>query len=265
MIRIALSGALGRVCKAIAEAISQQKDLELGAAIESPSHPDLGTKIGSVTVTSDLAQVIDSCDIVVDFTNPATTVQHAQIAAQHHKSYVSGTTGLSPDQLTVLKQASATIPLVYAPNMSVGVNLLYRLVQNAAGILGPDFDVEIIETHHRFKKDAPSGTAVRLADILKSTRTDSTSVGMDTHIIHGRNGLVGERPSNEIAVHAVRGGDVVGDHTVIFAGIGERLEITHRAHSRATFANGVIRAIRFVINKPPGLYSMSDVIFPPTE
>jgi 4-hydroxy-tetrahydrodipicolinate reductase len=265
MIRIALSGALGRVGKAITEAISIHKDLELCAAIESPHHPDLGTKIGNVTVTSDLAQVIDSCDIVVDFTNPATTVNHAQIAAQHRKPYISGTTGLSPDQQAVLKQASAAIPLVYAPNMSVGVNLLYRLVQNAAGILGPDFDVEIIETHHRFKKDAPSGTAVRLADILKSTRTDSTSAGMDTQIIHGRNGLIGERPSNEIAVHAVRGGDITGDHTVIFAGIGERLEITHRAHSRATFANGVIRAIRFVITQPPSLYSMSDVIFPPKQ
>jgi len=264
MIRIALSGALGRVSKAIAEAISQNQDLELCAAIESPNHPGLGSKIGKVAVTSDLEKVIDSCDIVVDFTNPVTTVNHANISAQHHKPYVSGTTGLSPDQLAVLKQASASIPIVHAPNMSVGVNLLYRLVQNAAGILGPDFDVEIIETHHRFKKDAPSGTAMRLADILKANQNDSNSIGMDSHIIHGRNGMVGERPSNEIAVHAVRGGDVVGDHTVIFAGIGERLEITHRAHSRATFANGVIRAIRFITDKPPGLYSMSDVIFPPT-
>lgn len=246
--------------KAITEAIGQHKDLELCAAIEFPNHPDLGCKIGRVVVTSDLAKVIDSCDIAVDFTNPATTVNHAQIAAQHHKPYVSGTTGLSPDQLTVLKQASAIIPIVYAPNMSVGVNLLYRLVKDASNILGPDFDVEIIETHHRFKKDAPSGTAMRLADILKSNRNDSTSEGMDTHIIHGRNGLVGERPTGEIAVHAVRGGDIVGDHTILFAGIGERLEITHRVHSKTTFANGVIRAIRFVISKPPGLYSMSDVL-----
>jgi 4-hydroxy-tetrahydrodipicolinate reductase len=246
--------------KAITEAINQHKDLELCAAIEFPNHPDLGVKIGQVVVTGDLEKVVDSCDIVVDFTNPSTTVNHARIAAEHKKAYVTGTTGLSPDQLAVLKQTSATIPIVHAPNMSVGVNLLYRLAQNVASILGSDFDVEIIETHHRFKKDAPSGTAVRLADILKSNRADSHSVGMDSHIIHGRNGLVGERPTGEIAIHAVRGGDVVGDHTVIFAGIGERLEITHRAHSRATMANGAIRAIRFVLTKPPGLYSMSDVL-----
>jgi 4-hydroxy-tetrahydrodipicolinate reductase len=253
MIKIALCGALGRMGAAITEAISRQNDLQLTATIENPDHPDLGTEVNGTKVGGSLPEVIDSADVVVSFTNPTATANHAQIAAQHKKPFVTGTTALSDQQIASLKQASQTIPLVFAPNMSVGVNLLYKLVEQATGILGDDFDVEITETHHRFKKDAPSGTAARLADIIASGKTGST-------IIHGRKGITGERPRNQIAVHALRGGDVVGEHTITFAGIGERLEITHRAHSRATFANGVIRAVRFIIAKPPGLYSMGDVL-----
>lgn len=253
MVKIALCGALGRVGHAIADAISQQNDMKLSSAIEAPDHRGLGTKIYDVGVVNNLDPVIATSDVVVDFTNPATTVSHAELAAKSNKPFVTGTTALSKDQIDTIEKASHTIPIVLAPNMSVGVNLLYKLVDDAAGILGDDFDVEITETHHRFKKDAPSGTAARLADILAKSKSGST-------IIHGRQGMIGERPQNEIAVHALRGGDVVGEHTVVFAGIGERVEITHRAHSRATFANGVVRAIRFVIDKSPGLYTMGDVL-----
>jgi len=253
MIRIALCGALGRVGHAIADAISQQNDMKLSSAIESPNHPGLGTRIDDAGVVSNLEPVIATTDVVVDFTNPAITVRHVELAAKSKKPFVTGTTGLTSEQVANLEKAAKVIPIVFAPNMSVGVNLLYKLVDDAAGILGADFDVEIIETHHRFKKDAPSGTAARLADILAKSKSGST-------VIHGRQGMIGERPNNEIAVHALRGGDVVGEHTVVFAGIGERLEITHRAHSRATFANGVIRAIRFVMDKSPDLYTMGDVL-----
>jgi 4-hydroxy-tetrahydrodipicolinate reductase len=253
MIRIALCGALGRMGRAITEAVAQQNDMSLTSAIEAPNHPGLGSRINNVGVISSLEAVIATSDIVVDFTNPTTTMNHAMLASNHKRPFVTGTTGLSKEQLEALETASKAIPMVVAPNMSVGVNLLYRLVENASKILGDDFDVEIIETHHRFKKDAPSGTAARLADILARSKEGST-------VIYGRKGLVGERPRKEIAIHALRGGDVIGEHTVIFAGIGERVEITHRAHSRATFANGVIRAIRFVVDKSPGIYTMGDVL-----
>jgi len=253
MIRIALCGALGRMGHAIAEAVSQQNDMSLTCAIEAPDNPGLGTRIGNIGVVSNLAAVIAASDIVVDFTNPVATLNHARIASTHRRPFVTGTTGLSKEQMAALEEASKAIPMVVAPNMSVGVNLLYRLVEEAAGVLGDDFDIEISEIHHRLKKDAPSGTAARLADILAKHRHGSAT-------IYGRKGMIGERPKTEIAVHALRGGDVVGEHTVVFAGIGERVELTHKAHSRATFANGVVRAIRFVVDKPPGIYTMSDVL-----
>ena len=253
MIRIALCGALGRMGQAISDAISQQNDMQLSSAIESSNHLGLGTRLRDVRVVSSLEQVIYTADVVVDFTNPSVTVQHAELAAKNRKPFVTGTTGLSGEQHAVLEAASKIIPMVVAPNMSVGVNLMYKLVENAARTLGVEFDVEIIEAHHRFKKDAPSGTAAKLADLLAKIYTDSA-------VIYGRKGMIGERPANQIAVHAIRGGDVVGEHTVVFAGIGERVEITHRAHSRATFANGAIRAIRFVMDKSPGIYTMDNVL-----
>ena len=253
MIRIALCGALGRMGQAIAEAIAQQDDMQLIAAVESPNHPGLGTKVINAGVVNNLEPVIATVDVVVDFTKPEGTTKHVTIAQDKKKPFVTGTTALSHDQITLLEKASQTIPIVFAPNMSVGVNLLYKLVEDASTILGDDFDVEISEIHHRYKKDAPSGTAARLAEVIARTKRDSKT-------IHGRKGMIGERPINEIAVHALRGGDVVGEHTVVFAGIGERLEITHRAHSRATFANGVIRAVRYIMDKQSGFYSMSDVL-----
>jgi 4-hydroxy-tetrahydrodipicolinate reductase len=191
--------------------------------------------------------------VVVDFTNPAGAAHHIGVCAQHGVPAVIGVTALHQDQMETIRKAAGRIAVVYAPNMSVGVNLLFRLVAETAGILDEGYDVEIVEMHHRMKKDAPSGTASKIAEIVRNVRHAGREV-------HGRQGLVGERNPQEIGLHALRGGDVVGEHTVIFAANGERLELTHKASSRRTFAAGVIRAIRFVTGQKPGLYDMKDVL-----
>ncbi|MFQ6092954.1 MAG: 4-hydroxy-tetrahydrodipicolinate reductase [bacterium] len=253
MIHVALCGALGRMGSEVARTISEQEDMTLAAAIEAQSHPDLGTKLGETEVVSDLESQIDRADVLVDFTDPEGAVEHVSIAAGSSTPAVVGVTGLSNNQMELIEKASARIPIVYAPNMSVGVNLLFRLVSEAAEILKEGFDFEIVEMHHRMKKDAPSGTAAKIADILSRVKVDSRKV-------YGRRGMTGEREPNEIGIHALRGGDVVGEHRVIFAGDGERLEIGHKVSSRRTFAVGVIKAVRFVTNRSPGLYGMNDVL-----
>jgi 4-hydroxy-tetrahydrodipicolinate reductase len=253
MIRVALCGAMGRMGGEVARAIAGQKDMTLAAAIEAQAHPHVGTKLGETEVVSDLTGQIDSADVMVDFTNPEGAANHVSIAAEHSVPSVVGVTALSDEQMGVIRKSSTHIPVVYAPNMSVGVNLLFTLVSEAAEVLKDDFDFEIVEMHHRLKKDAPSGTAAKIADILSRVKEDSEKV-------HGRHGLIGERKPNEIGIHALRGGDVVGEHTVIFAGDGERLEFTHKVSSRRTFASGVIKAVRFVVNQKPGLFDMNDVL-----
>ena len=253
MIRIALCGALGRMGNEVARTVLEQKDMTLSVAVDAEGHPQLGSKIGDAEVVSSLKEHIEEADVVVDFTNPEGAVWHIDVAAGRGKPAVVGVTALSEDQMDRIRSASNSIPVVYAPNMSVGVNLLFKLVSQAAEVLKDGYDIEIVEMHHRMKKDAPSGTAAKVADILQQVKTGSRTV-------HGRQGLVGERKPDEIGIHALRGGDVVGEHTVIFAGDGERLEITHKASSRRTFAAGVIKAIRFVQNQSPGLYDMNDVL-----
>jgi 4-hydroxy-tetrahydrodipicolinate reductase len=169
---------------------------------------------------------------------------------------VVGTTGHSDEQRALLEKTSKSLPVVLSPNFSVGVNTLFWLTRKAAEMLGPDFDLEIVETHHRLKKDAPSGTAKKLAEILGEAR----KLDLEKNVVYGREGLVGERPATEIGVHSIRGGDVVGDHTVMFVGRGERLELTHKASSRETFARGALRAAQWIVGRPPGLYSMEDVL-----
>jgi len=237
----------------VARIVCEQKDMFFAAAVEVAGHPYLGTRLGEVEVISDLGSCVDSVGVVVDFTSPAGAAHHVTVCAEHGVPAVVGVTALSQAQMETIRKASTRIAIVYAPNMSVGVNLLFRLVAETAGILDEHFDVEIVEMHHRMKKDAPSGTAARIADIVKQAR----SGGME---VYGRQGVVGERKPQEIGLHALRGGDVVGEHTVIFAGQGERLELTHKASSRRTFAAGVIRAIRFVTDRKPGLYDMKDVL-----
>ena len=236
-----LNGARGRMGRAIAS-IADEKDCRIVAGV------DLG---------DDPAAVIDDCDVVIDFSLQEATLPVAKLTAERGKPIVIGTTGQSAEDREAITALSSCIPMVWAGNFSTGVNLLFYLTQKAAEVLDAesDFDPEVIEMHHRHKKDAPSGTAERILDILKESR----SLG-DADVAHGRQGITGERPATQIGSHALRGGDVVGDHLVMFAGIGERLELTHRATDRVIFAAGALRAAKWAVTQPAGLYSMQDVL-----
>jgi 4-hydroxy-tetrahydrodipicolinate reductase len=211
---------------------------------------------GQVDIGDDLLSVLTEGDVVIDFSSHHATPGIAELCAKHGKALVVGTTGHQPEEKQRIKNTSSQIPIVWSSNYSTGVNTLFWLTRKAAEILGPGFDVEIVEMHHRLKKDAPSGTAMTLAELLAAVREEQ----LREVIRHGRQGIVGERASNEIGMHAVRGGDVVGDHTVIFAAEGERVELGHKASSRETFANGALRAAQWVFQKAPGLYTMQDVL-----
>jgi 4-hydroxy-tetrahydrodipicolinate reductase len=226
----------------------------MGQAILDVAKGDVTTDIVGLCDEGDsLEPAISHCDVVVDFSHADATDGICHAVTERKKALVVGTTGHSPAQRLGIEQCAKSVPLVLASNFSVGVNALFWLTRKAAEMLGPDFDLEIVEMHHRMKKDAPSGTAVTLADILKSQhKIDSMR--------HGREGNVGERTASEIGIHSIRGGDVVGDHTVIFARAGERLELTHRATSRTTFAKGALRAAHWIVGRSPGLYSMEDVL-----
>ena len=235
ILRVALVGAAGQMGRAI-RAIAAAEKVEVIAKL------DVGDEIA-----------LSSADVLIDFSSAAAAEAICATAKVSGTPVVMGTTGHSAEQRRGIERAAETVPIVLASNFSVGVNALFSLAEQAAKIVGENFDVEIIETHHRMKKDAPSGTAKTLVEILQHGRTTQ-------HLRHGREGMVGEREKGEIGVHSVRGGDVVGDHTVIFAGDGERLELTHRASSRETFARGALQAARWIIGKPAGLYSMGDVL-----
>jgi 4-hydroxy-tetrahydrodipicolinate reductase len=239
-VRVLLLGAKGRMGLAIAAA-APKAETEITAGL------DLG---------DDVAPHINNCDVVIDFSHPNTSSELSRVCREAKKPAVIGTTGHSQEERAAIEALAQSVPVVLSPNFSVGVNALFWLTGKAAEMLGKDFDLEVSEMHHRLKKDAPSGTAKKLAEILCEAR------GLDyaKNVRHGREGLVGERQSNEIGVHSIRGGDVVGDHTVTFAGAGERLELTHKAASRETFALGALRAAKWIAGKPPGLYSMEDVL-----
>jgi 4-hydroxy-tetrahydrodipicolinate reductase len=252
MIKIIVCGALGKMGRTVVEEIAGDKDLKLVGAIVSAGNAGLGSSLGGVTVTADLPKALGACDVLVDFTNPKAALEHIQQSAAAGKAAVVGTTGFSPEELALAKKVADKIPLIISPNMSAGVNLMFKIAEDVARAL-PDFDAEIVEIHHNKKKDSPSGTAARLAEAIGRVRSSS-------RLVHGREGLVGARKPVEIGMHSLRGGDVVGEHTVIFAGEGERFELTHRAHSRRTFARGTLRAIHFIHGKKPGLYTMADVL-----
>jgi 4-hydroxy-tetrahydrodipicolinate reductase len=239
-VRVLLVGAKGRMGQAIAGAASAA-----GAIIAA------GLDQGD-----DLAKEIGGCDVVVDFSHPSATESVNRACLEARKPLVIGTTGHSDEERAAIEKTAQSLPIVFSPNFSAGVNALFWLTREAARMLGDDFDLEIVETHHRLKKDAPSGTARKLAEILCEVR----KLDYAKEVRHGREGLIGERPAREIGVHSVRAGDVVGDHTVTLAGRGERLELTHKASSRETFAAGALRAAGWVVGKPPGLYSMEDVL-----
>lgn len=261
MLKIAVHGACGRMGARIAALAFEDPQLKLVAALERQGHPSLGKDVGviagcgetNVRVASELNT---HADVLIDFSSPESTLAIAEVCAQKNIALIVGTTGLNPQQLEKIRCFSGKIPCLVSPNMSVGVNAMFNLAAKTAQMLGEDFDIEIIETHHRFKKDSPSGTALKLAEKI----CDATGRSLENDVVHGRHGIVGERPSNQIGMHAVRSGDVIGDHTVVFGSLGERIEITHRAHTRDTFVRGAIRAAKFIAQKPPGMYSMSDVL-----
>jgi 4-hydroxy-tetrahydrodipicolinate reductase len=252
MIKVIVCGALGKMGRMMVEEIAADPKLSLVGAVEAPGHPGIGTTVGGVEVTTDFEKAMRGANVVVDFTIPKAALAHIEWSAGAGKATVVGTTGFSPEELATAKKAATRIPLIISPNMSAGVNLMFKVVVDVARALS-DFDAEIVEMHHNKKKDSPSGTAVKLGEAIMQVRPSS-------RIVHGRQGIVGARQPEEIGMHSLRGGDVVGEHTVIFAGEGERFELTHRAHSRRTFARGALRAIHFIHGKKPGLYTMADVL-----
>jgi 4-hydroxy-tetrahydrodipicolinate reductase len=249
--------------RALIEAIAQAPDFRLRAALEMPGNSFIGRDAGElvgapcgVRISADLEHALAGCDVLVDFTRPEGTLAHLEICRAHGIRMVIGTTGIQPAQKKLIVEAAKEIAIVMAPNMSVGVNLTFKLAELAAKVLNEGYDVEIIEAHHRHKVDAPSGTALRLGEVI------AAALGRDLakDAVYGREGVTGERKASTIGFATVRGGDVVGDHTVLFAGTGERVEITHKAASRATFALGALRAARYLANKMSGLYDMQDVL-----
>ncbi len=261
MLKIAVNGACGRMGARIAALVFEDTELKLAAALERQGHPSIGKDIGTVAGCGDAGIRVSTAldvpaDVLIDFSSPESSVAVAGVCAQKNVALVVGTTGLNPQQIERIRQFSSKIPCLVSPNMSVGVNAMFGLVAQTAKMLGMDFDIEIVETHHRFKKDAPSGTALRLAEKI----CDATGRKMEKDVIYGRQGITNERPTSQICVHAVRSGDVIGEHTVVYGNLGERIEITHKAHTRDTFVRGAIRAAKFLAHKPPGMYSMADVL-----
>ena len=241
MTRVVITGAKGRMGQALISCATRFPDLKV---------------TGTIDVGDDIQTVIDNCDVVIDFSFHDATASIAQLCAERGKALIIGTTGHSDQERAEIMTCVSKVPIVWASNYSTGVNALFWLTRKATEILGPDFDLEVVEMHHRMKKDAPSGTAATLGEILAEVR----GLQVKEALRHGREGIVGERTKTEIGMHSMRGGDVVGDHTVIYSNIGERLELTHKASSRDTFANGALRAAGWVVKQKPGLYSMQDVL-----
>ena len=264
MTRIAVIGAAGRMGKTNIEAVVQADGVELGAAIVEPTSSLIGADAGEVagvgklgvTVVSSLAEAKDDFDVLIDFTAPKTTLENLAFCAEHGKQMVIGTTGLTDEERDQLNSYGDKMSLVFASNMSVGVNLCFKLLAMAAKALGDDYDVEVIEAHHRHKVDSPSGTALSMGEVL----ADALGRDLKECAVYGREGQVGARPQKEIGFATVRAGDVVGDHTVLFGTEGERVEITHKASSRMTFAKGAVRAAKWLNGKENGVYNMQDVL-----
>lgn len=262
-LKVAIAGASGRMGRTLIESVLRSADLELAAALEQSGNPYIGKDAGELAgeanglrVTDDIGAALAKADVLIDFTRPAGTMEHLAQCQKAKRRFVIGTTGFDDAQLSAIKDASRTIAIAMAPNFSVGVNVTFKLIELAAKALKNDYEVEIVEVHHRHKVDAPSGTALRMGEIA------AQALGRDLRktAIHGREGVTGERKNETIGFSSIRGGDVVGDHTVMFLGQGERIEITHRSASRATYAQGALQAARFIAGKQSGLYDMHDVL-----
>jgi 4-hydroxy-tetrahydrodipicolinate reductase len=259
MLNIIVTGAAGRMGRSNIKVISEDKNCKLTGAIEVEGSPFIGKDSGEIAgigknyIIISSGESIDNCDVIMDFTAPSTVKKHVDIALRHNIALVIGSTGVNEGDMALIKDAGKKIPVIWAPNFSVGINLIAKLTRLAAETLNEGFDAEIVEVHHRMKKDSPSGTAVKLLNVLKE-------VYKTGDVVYGREGLVGERPDKQIGVFAIRGGDVVGDHTVSFFGIGERVEITHKASSRETLSRGALRAAKYIVKKGAGFYTMEDVL-----
>jgi 4-hydroxy-tetrahydrodipicolinate reductase len=264
MIKAIVAGAAGRMGGRIIHMLEGAQDIVLAAAFEKAGHPAIGRDVGEVIglpgknikIASSLAEVLPLGDVLIDFTHPEISLEHLKLAAPTGEAMVIGTTGFSAAQIEEIKKLAQNTQVVLAPNMSVGVNLMFKVVADIAQILNSGYDVEIVEAHHRLKKDAPSGTALKLAQVIAgSLKRDLDQVG-----VYERKGMIGQRTDAEIGIQTLRAGDIVGEHTVMFGGIGERLEIIHRAHNRDNFARGAVRAAHWIVSQPQGLYDMQDVL-----
>ncbi len=262
-LNIAITGSSGRMGKTLLRAVTQALDLHLSAALEQTGNSyltrDVGELIGTpcgIAITDNFSTVLPGCDVLIDFTRPAGTLEYLSICRTKGVKMVIGTTGFSVEQKKVLKAASRDVAIVLAPNMSVGINVTFKLLDMAARVLNEGYDIEIIEAHHRHKVDAPSGTALHMGGVV----AQALGRNLSDVAVYGREGVTGERIPSTIGFATVRGGDIVGDHTVMFAGTGERIEISHKASSRATFAVGALRAARFLVHKRSGLFDMQDVL-----
>jgi 4-hydroxy-tetrahydrodipicolinate reductase len=264
MIKAIVTGSGGRMGGRIVSLVSQTSGIEIVGAVEKKGHPAVGRDVGEtlglgkigVVIEDSLSACIQKGDVVIDFSFHEAAVEHLKIAAEAKKAIVIGTTGFTQEEMTRIKELARMTRCVLTPNMSVGVNVMFKVLSDVAKILGDDYDVEIVEAHHNLKKDAPSGTAVKMAQLI----AESLGRDLEKDGVYCRKGIIGERPKKEIGIQTVRAGDIVGEHTVIFGGMGERLEFVHRAHSRDNFARGAIRAALWIVERANGLYDMQDVL-----
>jgi len=264
MVKIAVCGAAGRMGQRIIIAVKESEGCELSGALERPGHELVGQDAGlvagcgtlGVKISDDLNAVVKGCDVLIDFTTPKVSLKNLEVCGLQGKAIVIGSTGFTPDERALAKELARDIPVVLAPNMSVGVNVCFKVLADIAKILGDDFDVEIVEAHHKLKKDAPSGTAVRMGEVVAEALGRNYDQVANCH----REGITGERTREEIGMQTIRGGDIVGEHTVYFIGMGERIELTHRAHTRDMFSRGSVRAAKWVVSQKSGLYDMQDVL-----
>jgi 4-hydroxy-tetrahydrodipicolinate reductase len=263
MIKIAVCGAAGRMGQRIIVAV-KEAGCELSGALERPRHELVGQDAGliagcgplGVKISDDLNEVVEGCDVLIDFTTPKVSLKNLELCGLKKKAIVIGSTGFTPEERELAAELAKDIPVIIAPNMSVGVNVCFKILKDIAKTLGDDFDVEIVELHHNKKKDAPSGTAVRMGEVV------AEALGRDYNQVArcSREGIIGERTREEIGMQTIRGGDIIGEHTVYFIGMGERIELSHRAMTRDMFSRGSVRAAKWVVGQQPGIYDMQDVL-----
>ncbi len=264
MIKIGVAGAAGKMGRRITALSKEYEGLQLAGAFERKGHSEIGKDAGVLAgigesgtmISGSLDEIIDRIDLIIDFTSVESTKENLRAASVKGKAMVIGTTGFSRDDMNEIKPLAESIPCVMASNMSLGVNVLLKVLHDVASALGDDYDIEIVEAHHRLKKDAPSGTALKMAQVI----ADAVNRNLEEVAVYARKGLIGQRTRKEIGIQTVRAGDIVGEHTILFGGLGERIEITHRASSRDTFARGALKAALWLAGKPSGLYDMQDVL-----